>query len=337
MEPLESMDARASEAASACRDLLGDPVIGWEDPGGQHRKSTRLFLDGRTVIATLRESAERADLEAGVLRGLHAQGAAVPAVLAYDGRWLLQEDIAGERLSRALRRVGKEEAFELQDRALASLHAIHQAGSRAGLAAQCYRIGNSREWVEGLAAAPAKLGTFLGLAAPEIDTAAIVRVLLRRPTSFIKWDARPPNAVVTPTGEIAWFDWEHCGTRNRLDDIVWFLGDESIIDRPGDERRLLNRWVPRFDEGGYPAGPADYTMTQGALHCAVRLSIHVSSAAREQSPGDWRETLAGRGPDTLSSGGLRLARRGLRWSEQSSALQPLAHWFRAVRERFSAA
>lgn len=336
METPESMDPRSREAATACRDLLGSQAIGWEDPGGQHRKSTRLFLGDRSVIATLRDSAERADLEAGVLRSLHAQGAAVPEVLAFDGRWLIQEDIAGERLSRALRRVGKEEAFALQDRALASLDAIHDAGRRASLAARCFRIGSRPEWITGLAATPGKLGAFLGIAAPAFDQDAAARVLRRRPVSFVKWDARPPNAVVTPQGGIAWFDWEHCGTRNRLDDIVWFLGDESIIDRPGDELRLLKRWVPRFNEGGYATGPADYAMTLGALHCAVRLSIHVTSAARAQSPDDWRTSLAGRGPDTLSGGGLRLARRGVRWSRESSALAPLADWFRAVRERFSA-
>ncbi|MDA0951732.1 MAG: hypothetical protein O3A38_03695 [Proteobacteria bacterium] len=150
METPESMDPRSREAATACRDLLGSQAIGWEDPGGQHRKSTRLFLGDRSVIATLRDSAERADLEAGVLRSLHAQAAAVPEVLAFDGRWLIQEDIAGERLSRALRRVGKEEAFALQDRALASLDAIHDAGRRPALqhvasASAAVRSG-SRVW-----------------------------------------------------------------------------------------------------------------------------------------------------------------------------------------------
>ncbi len=336
MESPESMDERAREAARACRDLLGATAVGWEDPGGQQRKSTRLFLPDRQIIATLRSSAERADLEAAVLRRLRAEGAAVPEVLAYDGRWLLQEDMPGERLSRALRSLGKDEAFALQDKALASLQAIHEAGARAGLARLCFRIGSRPGWIAELGATPARLGAFLGMPSPAIDDGALARVLTRPPVSFVKWDARPPNAVVSPQGEVAWFDWEHCGTRNRLDDIVWFLGDDSIIDRPGDELRLLNRWVPRFDEGGYPTGPADYTMTMGALHCAVRLANQVTSAARAQSPGDWRTHLAGRGPDALSDSGRRMARRGARWAEKSSVLQPVAAWFRAVRERFSA-
>ena len=242
---------------------------------------------------------------AEVVRGLARRGpGAGPAALA--------EALAPDAPAPILRRVGKEEAFALQDRALASLDAIHDAGRRAGLAARCFRIGSRPEWIGGLTATPGKLGAFLGIAGPAFDQDAAARVLRRRPVSFVKWDARPPNAVVTPQGGIAWFDWEHCGTRNRLDDIVWFLGDESIIDRPGDELRLLKRWVPRFNEGGYATGPADYAMTLGALHCAVRLSIHVTSAARAQSPDDWRTSLAGRGPDTLSGGGLRLARRGVR-------------------------
>lgn len=337
MELPQTMDARASEAARTCRELLGTEVIGWEDPGGQRRKSTRLFLGERSVIATMRDSATRADLEAGVLESLHKHGAAVPAVLAFDGRWLLQEDIGGVRLSRQLRTVDKAEAFDLQERALASLHGIHEAARRAGLARQCAAIGSRDGWLNDLIATSQRLGTFLGIAAPALDEVAILRVLERVHTSFVKWDARPPNAVVTPEGKVAWFDWEHCGRRNRLDDIVWFLGDESIVDRPGDERRLLNRWVPLFDEGGYPAGPAEYTMAMGALHCAVRLANDVTNAARRESPDDWRVSLAGRGPASLSSGGLRMARRGTRWAEQSSVLAPLGPWFRAVRERFSAA
>ena len=337
METPESMDERAREAALACARLLGGQAVGWEDPGGQRRKSTRLFLSDRSVIATRRSSSERAGLEVSVLRRLHAEGAAVPAVLAFDGRWLIQEDLPGERLSRALRSAGKEEAFALQEKALASLDAIHIAARRAGLAPLCFRIGGGPGWIEGLAETPGKLGVFLGLPAPEIDGAAVARILERPLASFVKWDARPPNAVLGPDGEVSWFDWEHCGTRNRLDDIVWFLCDESIIDRPGDELRLMQRWLPRFDEGGYPTGAADYVTTMGALHCAVRLSLQVSDAAREERPADWRESLMGSGPAALSTSGRRLTRRGARWADRSSVLAPLGLWFRAVLERFSPA
>ena len=337
MDTLDTMDDRAREAAEACRRMLGADVLGWEDPGGQKRKSTRLQLEDRSVIATRRGTQGRADLEVNVLRMLKAEGADVPAVLGFDGRWLIQEDFGGERLSRVLRRVGKDEAEALQDAALASLDNIHRAAIRARLAPLCFPIGQKPGWIAGLAGTPGRLGVFLGLPAPAPDLAAIERTLVRTPVSFVKWDARPPNAIAIADGRVAWFDWEHCGTRNRLDDIVWFLGDESIVDRPKAETRLLNRWVPRFDEGGYPTGPAQYVMTLGALHCAVRLSIAVSNRARELRPDDWRESLTDGRIETLSDSALRIARRGARWAMRSEAAGPLAEWFLAVRRRFSAA
>lgn len=331
------MDQRARDAAEACGRLLGEAPIGWEDPGGQRRKSTRLFLDGRSVIATRRSTRARADLEMNVLRRLKAEDAPVPAVLAFEGRWLIQEDIGGERLSRRLRRVDKAEALGLQDAALASLDAVHGAAARAGLAPLCRVLGDRPGWIAELSATPARLGAFLGLEAPPLEVAAVARALARPATSFVKWDARPPNAVCTDDGRIAWFDWEHCGRRHRLDDLIWFLGDESIIDRPKDETALLNRWVPRFDEGGYPMGAAEYIMTAGALHCAVRLAIRVGNAARELRPDDWRQSLDGGRIGALPASATRLARRGARWAGRSAAVRPLEGWYRAVLERFSAA
>ena len=334
MDDPETMDDAARKAATACTAMLGEPVVGWEDPGGQRRKSTRLFLADRSVIATRRRSQQRADLEVNVLRQLHGAGAPVPQVLGFENRWLIQEDLGGERLSRMMRRVAKDEALGHLHAGLESLDHIHRAARTIGLARHCRTLGDTTQWLEDFARAPERLGTFLGMPAPALDTAAIVAALERPLTDFVKWDARPPNAIAVADGGVAWFDWEHCGTRNRLDDVVWFLGDESIIDRPTMENAVLNRWVPRFDDGRYPQGPAAYVMVMGALHCCVRLSIIVTDRAREEAPDDWRTSLAGIGVPSLPRTGPRIARRGARWANRHEATKPLTEWFQAIRERF---
>lgn len=335
MDDPDTMDEAATKAAAACTSMLGEAVVGWEDPGGQRRKSTRLFLADRSVIATRRRSPQRADLEVNVLRQLHGAGAPVPSVLGFEDRWLIQEDLGGERLSRMMRRVDKEEALEHLHAGLESLDQIHRAARSIGLAHHCRAIGNTAAWLKDFASAPERLGVFLGLPAPELDKDAIVAALERPLVDFVKWDAHPPNAIAVAGRGVAWFDWEHCGTRNRLDDVVWFLGDESIIDRPTMENEVLNRWVPRFDDGHYPQGPAAYVMVMGALHCCVRLSIIVTDSAREEAPDDWRTSLAGIGVKSLSRTGPRIARRGARWANRHEATKPLTEWFQAIRERFS--
>jgi aminoglycoside phosphotransferase (APT) family kinase protein len=327
MDDLESMDDTAASAAEACRALLDATVIGWEDPGGQRRKSTRLFLADRSVIATRRRSPQRAELEVNVLRQLHGAGAPVPGVLAYEDGWLIQEDLGGERLSRMMRRLGKEASREHLHAALASLDEIHRTARAIGLQRHCRAIGDTTAWLRDFAGAPERLGAFLGIPAPRLDIAAVVAVLERPLEDFVKWDARPPNAIAVKGGGVAWFDWEHCGTRNRLDDIVWFLGDESIIDRPAMENDLLNHWVPRFDDGRYPQGPAAYVMVMGALHCCVRLSIIVTDEARAEAPEDWRTSLYGYGVEELPRTGPRIARRGARWASRHKTTRPLADWF----------
>jgi hypothetical protein len=61
-----------------------------------------------------------------------------------------------------------------------------------------------------------------GLSTPEVDRQKTFKVLEIKPLSHIKWDARAGNAIFRNDRGTCWFDWEHCGRRAGIDDLVWF-------------------------------------------------------------------------------------------------------------------
>ena len=162
----------------------------------------------------------------------------MPEILGYDGEWLIQEDLGSRRLSEALLRDSPNAVEKWLRTACESLAAIHRAGRQAGLERQVVALGQTRKWLQKLVATPDRVGRYLNLPAPDLDAEEIVAALSPGEPWFIKWDARPGNAVACNDGRVAWFDWEHCGCRNRLDDLAWLLGDEYVLDRP-DQRLVL--------------------------------------------------------------------------------------------------
>ena len=102
------MNDFVDEAIASCERLLGHRP----DQAHIHRpdsKSVRLFLNDTTVIATRRKTPQRAELEVNVLKELRENGAPVPEILAYDGIWLMQEDVGRDRLSRKIYKTWESE------------------------------------------------------------------------------------------------------------------------------------------------------------------------------------------------------------------------------------
>ena len=142
----DRLERAAKAAVAACGKLLDvNPLKA--DRAGRGHTSMRVFLENGTVIATRRESLERAKLEAEVLRALAERGAPVPRILAFDGTWLIQEDLGPNTLTRALADADEAEGERLLDRALESLHRIHAAGMEAGLPELVYKIGSKPDWL----------------------------------------------------------------------------------------------------------------------------------------------------------------------------------------------
>jgi len=194
------------------------------------------FADG-SVIATRRKRPERSQLEAFVMKTLHENGAAVPAVLAYDGDCLMQEYIKGQRLPHVF--AGSDDGMSrtVLTTAAQELAEIHRIAARRGLDQKVVRLGVKEDWVARLIETPARIGEPIGVESPHLDTAAISRLVQAGAPSFVKWDARPGNAMMRPDGSVVWFDWEHCGARNALDEInvIITAADENIVAAAGVE------------------------------------------------------------------------------------------------------
>ena len=256
----------------------------------------------------------------------------MPEILGYDGEWLIQEDLGSRRLSEALLRDNPDTVANWLRSACESLAAIHRAGRQAGLERQVVAIGRTREWLQKLVETPDRLGRHLDVPAPELGAEAIVAALDPGEAWFIKWDARPGNAVACDNGRVAWFDWEHCGCRNRLDDVAWLLGDEYVLDSPDQEERLIDDIMHEFSPSGQDRQARNYLALFGTFHMAVRLALIVD----HKGQGDWWEEERCLMADKIgvtARYSASLCRKAARWSGRAELARPLASWFEDVGER----
>ena len=321
----------------ACQRMVGGKIDRVDYPGGESRDSCLLTLnDGRTFYATRRENVKLATLEARVMKGLHAKGGPVPGVLAFNGMLLIQEDVGHHRVSQALAEAVPDAADSLLRIGLDSLAQLHDAGTRAKLDSEVPAIGWDEYWLNGLLAEPAAISRSLAIESPVLDRDAMREKIRARASRLIKWDARPGNAILGSDGAVRWIDWEHCGRRNRLDDMIWFLADEATPDLPEQEDALLDDYVPRFaDDLSFDAA-LSYLRVFGSLHMCVRLGLILE----KKDGGDWWDPtycLARDKAGVTPQGVRRLCDRGTRWSACDPLAQPLTDWFAKVRDRLLSA
>ncbi|MEM7429342.1 MAG: hypothetical protein AAF441_24945 [Pseudomonadota bacterium] len=309
-----------------CEKMTGARPVEVSFPAGKGRASFRAVLsDGRSVIITRREEQARAQLEERVLHTLSAWKAPVPDVLAFNGLVLVQSDKGSSRLSELLI-AQLESAEDALHRAAESLLSVHTAARKSGLAGCVPILGADGDWVRALIDRPAVIGSHLDHPAPEPDLDGIYSLLMLLDPAFVKWDARPANAVVGRDGKVSWIDWEHCGARNRLDDLVWLLCDETVPEDPLRDRRLIDEFAAKFDRHSTAGEAAEYVRVMGVFHFAVRLCLIL---ARTQQHG-WKdaETLAA--ADKVGAS-LRQARtvcaRAADWAQTSRLTRALSPWF----------
>jgi hypothetical protein len=328
----------ADAAVRACARLLGVEPVRIDYPGGPSRSSVRALAAGRSFIVTRRKHRTRAALEAGVLSELHAAGAPVPAVLAFDGEWLIQQDLGERRLSAALGADDRHAAGQWAARAVAALLQCQQAAARIGLSRRVAPIGTKAEWLPGLLLTPGRIAERLGLRAP--DSAAVwpPGQLLPRQHSFVKWDSRPGNALQVDDGAsdggVAWIDWEHCGTRDALDDLAWLLCDEYMPDDEELEAALLDRYLPQFAalSGRAPEDALLYLSRFGTLHACIRLQL----VLEYKGDGAWWDPDDCERTDRIgvtAEGAGRLCRRGARWALRCPLGERMARFFADAERR----
>lgn len=325
------MNDFVDEATASCKRLLGQKVHK-ASPHRPDSQSVRLHVDNGTIIATRRKSLQRAELEVNVLKELHENGAPVPQVFAFDGTWLMQEDVGQERLSTKTYETWEAEGEHWLELALRSLAQVHSAATLMGLQERTCKIGPKPNWLREFIDTPRRIGRFLEVPCPKLDDQRLMYTLNVPGRSFVKWNARPTNAAARDDWTVAWYNWQHCCCRNRLDDVAWLIADELIPDWPVAEKRLLEQHIEHFNEGHYPGGPYTYLRVFGSMHMSVRLSILIREMMRH---GKWNYSpdygLAGGAPRTISN----ILGRGQRWAEAALVTRPLADWFGAVSEAFT--
>jgi Phosphotransferase enzyme family len=288
------------------------------------------------VIVTRRESPNRAALEARVLEQLHANGAPVPKLLAYNGLILFQEDVGHARIANEL--VGLTNGATYR-RIIAGLLDSHFETYRAADAAALHRhtpmIGRADDWIQAVIDRTALIGHRVGIASQRPDVERMQDLLRVLDPEFVKWDARPGNAMRRADGSPCWIDWEHCGARHRLDDLAWLLADEMTPQFPDDEMNIIDAAVPRYESGALGRLSREYLFTFGVCHMAVRLARILAN----KGDNAWDDEVRVNATDeerVCLSDALALSTRAARWCREAASVRVLGPWFNDVAAKLPA-
>jgi hypothetical protein len=324
------MSSRADEAVAFAAEIYGRPVDRVERMVKSSVRAIRLHIGEDTIVAARRPSDERAELEARVLKELHAHGAPVPDCIGRRGQWVLQSNLDGQRLSVELWK-GTRNPMDLMSSGLSALRDIQDAGRAAGLSNSVAQLGTALIWRTRLAAMPQRLAQVTGVAAPELDTDALGGRMAPARFDLLKWDARPANAMVRPDGRIFWFDWEHCGVRDPLDDAAWFLGDEYAPENGPGPEDAVKALLPQDDSRSGDEA-LQYLLRFGVFHISVRLALILQKRDEYDGWRDWDMSLELDKVGCTAESFRRTTRHAARWADMSDDLRILAPWFRALED-----
>lgn len=331
------MSARLAPLTTGALKGLAEQVLGAaieeiSAPGGRDRQSLRLHLnDERTVIATRRATAVRAEHEAGFLAALGRIGAPVPQVLGFQDGVLFQQDLGARRLSHVMAQSDDGARADLARRAIASLEDIRaRVEAQSALMEKLPAMGGSASWREQFAARPLFLSRSLGIAPPAVDLDALAECLDTPPARFARWDARCGNAALAEDGRVFWFDWEVFGRRAGYEDLGWLVGDDFWLLAPSASAKMIHG-IERFEGAEARRDFARFVV----LICAMRLQ-QIAGKLAQSGWGDQdrilREDRVGVRPDILS----RVAEQGRYWAGHCETLAPFAPWFSQVEGALAA-
>ncbi len=323
-------------AHKRCEIVTGKKIIDVEYPGGKSRESWRvIFDDNQSAIATRRKNPLRANLEMKVLKALSKHDVPSPDLIATtDWKLFLQEDLKGERLSKELMHADEIKAERLLDSALSGLSQAQKAASEESLDLQMPIIGARKEWIVELLERPYPIGKFFKIAAPDLNVKALYQLLRVKHPRFVKWDSRPGNAAVREDGSVAWYDWEHAGSRNRLDDLVWLLADEFVPNHPEVEARLIEKYLPEFSDHKSLSEAKNYLMIYGTFHMLIRLGLMLTYKNKDDK--EWWDIDYCIRKDKIGitlECAQRTCRRAARWASYSPLTDDLSEWLKKIESK----
>jgi hypothetical protein len=320
--------------------LTGESADIFQFPGLQNRygngsgSAVVTSKNNYKTVLTYRTSENLAELEAEVLKLLSKENAPVPNLIARRGKWLVQEYLEGVRLSQAIDAAGKNRQKELIYAAIGSLVSMQTVAQKLRLNKLTKPISISPKWRINRINFPKNLGNKIGLFAPSLNDSEINEALIIRPDTFIKWDARAGNAILGAKGEFSWFDWEHCGTRCSIDDLVWFLSDEWLPSNSRFDREVIEQSCPLFMPHGSEFPLERYLLVHGTLFMCGRLDriLKIKGSGRWWNR-DYCLKFEQMGITKLEA--CRLAKKASEWAVQDKLVAPLGKWLVEVHEFIS--
>ena len=327
---LNGIDASLVEELQSCvSSVVGKPALEINRPGGFGRPVFQVGFDDATYVFSKRSTLDAARKEAAVLRALGYTGH-VPRLKAQADRWIIQEHCPGERLSVLLD--GAQQMPERENAvstAIKGLLETADATRSAGLDAWLPVIGAEPGWHVKRLSAANRLSQTLSIPAPDVDLDVLVDAMSGPRDSFIKFDARPGNALIQGPSCV-WVDWEDCGFGRALEDLAFLICDEWMpLDGAGEER-LISQWLPHF-KGADSIDNARRALTiYGVTHMLIRL--HMAFTHRLQSGAWWdrAECLSSDLTGNTAEEMRRLCDRIIRWSEPVAELRPYRAWVNII-------
>lgn len=292
-------------------------------PGGEGRKTALVHFESGSFAVSKRSSMGRAQLEREALIRLSDTGA-VPDLLYGKGDVVVQQAINGQRLSEALELADRTGRDRMLIKAGQSLFRLRRQARDTGLENMAPDIGIRSGWAEDMANVPLRLAEMTNVALEGYDPQAVAEIVRPRYRGFVKWDARPGNALVTDKGGVIWFDWEHCGVGSVEDDLVWLLADEWCPISAVAEETLLQDL--ERETGSDLAQRFHY---KAVMHSVIRLSLILD----RKGDGPWwsvRESLQNDRIGVSLAHVTRVAKRASVWAGKYDDLAALVPFLRGV-------
>lgn len=323
---------RKEEIEALCKNVFGTPPDRVAFPGGKSRSAFIANIGDDNFVLAKRADEGAALIEGIVMKCLSKTGLA-PGLVAVRGPWVVQECIEGERVPIVVDQLeSMSEREAIIDQAMSSMMVLHNHAHEERLQHRVAKLGGKEDWSFGHTGRPMRIAEVLGIAPPDINLKQLEKKFRNDHRDFIKGDARPGNAMIDDD-RVLWFDWDGCGTRNALDDLVFILADEWTALDAEAESRLLQKHLKSFARGRSDNEAYDYAMAYGVFHMAARIRRAIRYRQRD---GKWwnRETcLLGDKIGVTKSEVGRMCERSMRWANEVTELKPMAPWFENVMGR----
>ena len=241
-------------------------------PGGKTRAAFIADMGQAPFVFAKREDKDDAQLEGIVLRTLGPSGY-VPKLKAVVENWVVQEFVAGQRLPVVLDNIeSMAEREKLVADSLESLIHIQEQAHSSNLHHRVPKVGTVEKWLWNRTGAAKRISKSIGITPPDLDRESLVELMDVKRDEFVKWDARPGNAMVTED-RVLWFDWEDCGRSKALDDLGFVLCDEWMAIDAGTEERLFKTYFPFFNRSLSAEQGEFYLRLFGVTHMLLRIRM----------------------------------------------------------------